>query len=342
MSASDLFLLPAGAARRLGVSQKALRIYEEHGLISPGRTPAGWRAYGPDEMQRAGEIAALRGLGFSLAQVRRALLGDTAGLEPALATHQARLEAELGAVSHRVSKVRALREALADGRAPTISDLTRLASQEAGPVCTFDLPWPWGGERFELRQSAPLTWITGPLGSGKTRLARAIAEHIPGGVFLPMERRAAPTAADTPELAARRDAAKAWLIEDGATDSAALSELLGALEDHAPAALVVDMIEHGLDEATERAVAAHLRRREPGAPALFLMTRSSAMLDLEATAMDEAILYCPANHSPPIMVTPRPGASGYDAVAGCLAPPAVRTRTAGMVAWRPNLPAQAG
>lgn len=336
MSVSGPFLTPAEAARRLGVSPKALRIYEEQSLVSPGRTPAGWRAYGPDDMRRAGEIAALRGLGLSLAQVRRALDGETAGLEPTLAAHQARLEAEMGAVYDRVHRVRDLRAAIAAGRAPTLHDLVDLAGPDAELVCAFDLPWPWGGERFELRRRPGLTWITGPLGSGKTRLARAIAEHISGGRFLPMERVDGPLPPIDPELAGRVEAATAWLLEDGATASPALSMLLAALEDETPAALVIDMVEQGLDETTERAVAAHLRRRGPDATPLFLMTRSSAMLDLEAAGPDEAILYCPPNHSPPVLVTPRPGASGYQAVADCLAPPQVRARTAGMVAALPE------
>ena len=53
------FLNPAEAARRLGVSAKALRLYEQRGLLTPARTEAGWRSYGPDEMARGAEIAAL-------------------------------------------------------------------------------------------------------------------------------------------------------------------------------------------------------------------------------------------------------------------------------------------
>ena len=76
MSSSAQFLNASEAAGRLGVSAKALRLYEQRGLIAPIRTAAGWRAYGPDEMSRAAEIAALRALGFSLAQVARVLEGD--------------------------------------------------------------------------------------------------------------------------------------------------------------------------------------------------------------------------------------------------------------------------
>ena len=63
MSASAQFLNPSAAAQRLGVSAKALRLYEQHGLINPRRTAAGWRAYGPEVMARAAEIVTLRTLG---------------------------------------------------------------------------------------------------------------------------------------------------------------------------------------------------------------------------------------------------------------------------------------
>jgi hypothetical protein len=81
----------------------------------------------------------------------------------------------------------------------------------------------------------------------------------------------------------------------------------------------------------------HLRHRGPGARKLFLMTRSCAILDLAAVGPDEAIIFCPANHSPPMRVAPYPGASGFEAVATCLASPQVRARTEGVIAWRPQV-----
>lgn len=89
MSSSAQFFSPSEAAKRLGVSAKALRLYEQRGLIVPSRTAAGWRAYGPGEMARAAEIVALRALGLSLAQVARVLGGNPQDLEPALAAHKA-------------------------------------------------------------------------------------------------------------------------------------------------------------------------------------------------------------------------------------------------------------
>ncbi|QUD87609.1 MerR family transcriptional regulator [Phenylobacterium montanum] len=338
MSASAEYLNPSKAARRLGVSPKALRLYEKRGLIVPRRTAAGWRVYGPDEMARAGEVVALRALGLSLAQVARTLAGDAAELEPALAAHQASLEHRIRELARTAERVRGLRSELLQGQAPAADALVELTRREGETTVAFDLPWPWGGERFELRGVRPITFITGPLGCGKTRLAQRIAEISPGAAFLGLDRAAggveavrALMASDA-ALKARVEAHLTWLAEDGATVSDALVALLCGLEDEVPAVFVVDMVEQGLDEATQQALIAGLRRRGPGARPLFLMTRSSAILDLDAVGPDEAILYCPANHAPPFLVAPYPGAPGYEAVADCLAAPDVRARTEGMQA----------
>ncbi len=341
MSSSAEFVNPSEAARRLGVSAKALRLYEQRGLVAPVRSAAGWRAYGPDEMARASEIAALRALGLSLAEVARVLGGDPKGLEPALAAHQATLEGRVRQLAGAVEKVRSLRADLAGGRAPAAGELARLVGPAAEPSVAFDLPWPWGGERFELRGIRPLNYITGPLGCGKTRLAQRLAETLPDAAFLGLERVAEGGAAArarldvNPALKSRVDQTLAWLVEDGAVVSDALVALIAGLEAEGAAILIVDLVEQGLDEASQGALIAHLRRRGPGARPLFLLTRSCAILDLAAVGPDEMIILCPANHSPPTAVAPYPGAPGYEAVATCLAPPEVRARTEGLIAWRP-------
>jgi len=164
---SNEFLNPSEAAARLGVSVKALRLYEQRGLIIPLRTAAGWRTYGPDEMRQAAEIAALRALGFSLAQVTRVLKGDPQGLEPALAAHQATLDGRIRDLAATMAKVRILRDDLGRGRVPTAGDLAHLLAPTPGPDLVIDLPWPWGGERFELPSLRPLTYITGPLAAAR-------------------------------------------------------------------------------------------------------------------------------------------------------------------------------
>ena len=343
MRSSAQYLNPSDAAQRLGVSAKALRLYEQRGLVVPTRSAAGWRAYGPEQMARAAEIVALRALGLSLAEVGRVLSGDPKDLGPALAVHQAVLEGRMRQLAGAVDKVRGLRSDLAHGKPPEAGELMRLLEPAAGPGVAFDLPWPWGGERFELRDIRPLTFIIGPLGSGKTRLAMRLAETLPGAVFLGLERLAdggvaarAQLEADA-ALKARIEQILAWLAEDGAVASEALVALLVGLEAEGAAIVVVDMVEQGLDQATQEAVIAHLRQRGPEARPLFLMTRSCAILDLSAVGADEAIILCPANHSPPTRVAPYPGAPGYEAVATCLASPEVRARTVGVIAWRPEV-----
>lgn len=340
MSFSDQFLNPSEAAARLGVSAKALRLYEQRGLVNPTRTAAGWRVYGPDDMGRAAEIVALRALGLSLSQVARVLEGNAQELEPALAAHQAILEGRIRQVAGTIDKVRTLRTDLAQGRTPSAGELTGLLERSDDFGVTFELPWPWGGEQFELRDIGPINYIIGPLGSGKTRFAKRLAETLPDTVFLGLERldsgeTARGWLATDPAMQARINQILAWLAEDGATISDALIVLLVGLEAAGP--VVVDMVEQGLDHATQEAVIAYLRRRGADARPLFLMTRSSAILDLLMVGNDEAIILCPANHSVPMRVAPYPGAPGYEAVATCLASPEVRARTAGMIAVRPEI-----
>jgi DNA-binding transcriptional MerR regulator len=335
------FLNPSEAARQLGVSAKALRLYEQRGLIAPARSAAGWRAYGPDEMARAAEIVELRAVGLSLGEVARVLGGDAGVFERVLAAHETTLEHRIRELGDVMARVRRLRSDLARGETPVAGEVIRLLNPARGVSVAFDLPWPWGGERFELRDVRPLNYIVGPLGSGKTRLAMRIAETLPGAAFLALDRLADDGAAARagldadPALKARVDNSLAALVEDGGAESAALVALLTALQSGQPTALVIDMIEQGLDATTQEVLIGSLRRRGAGAKTLFVLTRSSAILDLDAVGADEAIILCPANHSPPRQVAPYPGSPGYEAVATCLASPEVRARTEGVIAWRP-------
>jgi DNA-binding transcriptional MerR regulator len=331
-------LNPSEAARRIGVSTKALRLYENRGLIAPARTRAGWRVYGPADLARAREIVELRALGLSLAEVARLFEGDVRIVGRTLAVHEATLEDRVRQLGRTITKVRHLRAALSRGETPTVAELVGVLKAAPELSVAFDLPWPWGGERFELSDIRQLNYIIGPLGSGRTRLAKRLAESLPGAAFVGLDRLAnggatAWTSLDADRaLKARVDEKLATLVSGGGVKSAALIALLVALQSEGPTILVIDMLEHGLDAVTQEALIASLRRRGPDARPLFVLTRSSAILDLDHVGADEAIILCPANHSPPSRVAPYPGSPGYEAVATCLASPEVRARTEGVVA----------
>lgn len=359
MASFDRNLTASEAAQQLGVSGKALRLYEQHGLLAPGRTAAGYRQYGAQDMARAGEVVALRKLGLSLAQVKSVLGGDGAALAQALEAHEAALLRDTAVRMQQIAHVRALRAELRDGRMPAIGVLTQLLRNEprhdarSAPLDVgFTLPWPWGGEWFELKGVGALTFLTGPLGSGKTRLAMQLAESIPGAIFLGLDRSAGAAASPSPDAAqsARIERATAWIVDEGGQLSPDLYSLLrsldtddtdevtegAALAGPRPApVVVVDMVEQGLNQATQEALIRFLRHRATrSSQRLILMTRSVHILDLSAVVPGETLILCPANHEPPFCVAPYPGARGYEALASCLAPSDVRARTQGMIAWR--------
>lgn len=342
MNSSARLLTASQAASRLGISAKALRLYEVRGLITPARTHAGWRTYDAEQMKRAREIVTLRALGLSLSDVARVLEGDSRLIDRVLVAHEVALQVRAEALRETIGQVQALRADIAAGVNFAADEIARILRPARGPSVAFDLPWPWGGEYFELRDIKPLNFIVGPLGCGKTRLAMKLAASLPDGIFLGVERllddgKSSGARRDTdPDLRARVERAEEAIVEGGGSRSAALSILLTDLETASPAPLIVDVPEQGLDAATQEALMRHLRRRAPDAPSLFLLTRSNAILDLDCAHESETIIFCPANHSPPIVVRPQPHAPGYEALATCLASPEVRARTEGVIAWRPT------
>ena len=62
MPEQDRHFSPAEVSRRLGVSPKALRLYEARGLVTAVRTSNGWRAYGRAEIARLHQVLALKAL----------------------------------------------------------------------------------------------------------------------------------------------------------------------------------------------------------------------------------------------------------------------------------------
>ena len=67
----------AEAAAAVGCTQRAIKFYEEKGLLTPvARSENGYRDYSAEDISRLHEIQAYRKLGIGLADIRRLLSGD--------------------------------------------------------------------------------------------------------------------------------------------------------------------------------------------------------------------------------------------------------------------------
>jgi MerR family transcriptional regulator, heat shock protein HspR len=61
------------AAELAGTAVQNLRVYERHGLVSPGRTSGGTRRYSADDVDRLVRIRDLLDAGLNLAGIDRVL-----------------------------------------------------------------------------------------------------------------------------------------------------------------------------------------------------------------------------------------------------------------------------
>lgn len=128
---SGPYLHSAEAARRFGVSGKALRLYEAHGLLRAERTPAGWRVYGPDQIARLHQIVALKSFGFPLGRIAELLTGGLPDLATFLKLHEQVLHQEAKRVDQALRLLSAAREKLAKHGALSSDDLMNLTKETA-------------------------------------------------------------------------------------------------------------------------------------------------------------------------------------------------------------------
>jgi DNA-binding transcriptional MerR regulator len=217
-------LLPIGEfARRALLSAKALRLYDELGLLRPARVDPvnGYRWYRPDQVDRARLVARLRRLDMPLARIAGVL--DLDGPAAAAVLDAYRAEAEARSARSRAD-VAHLRELLRGGRSTmpdlpdpavrsvpdrTLLSLTRHAhADELGEILGSTLT-----AFRHLAPAAPLTWpdncpfvvYYGEVsadGDGPVELCRPVDPDDPGAAGL-----AAVAAAAVPGATVRREPA---------------------------------------------------------------------------------------------------------------------------------------
>ena len=100
-------------ARQAGVDVQTVRYYEREGLLdAPGRTGAGYRAYGPEHLERLNFVRHCRSLDMPLAEIKRLIELST---EKAVSCDEvnALVRTHLGRVQAKRKSLEALEKQLA-------------------------------------------------------------------------------------------------------------------------------------------------------------------------------------------------------------------------------------
>lgn len=97
-------------SRRTGLSLRALRFYEQRGIVQPMRSDGGRRIYGSGELARLNAAVALKRAGFSLSDIATMLSDRTIDLGPLIA-------AQIDAVAAEAAELAKTRKLLASVRA---------------------------------------------------------------------------------------------------------------------------------------------------------------------------------------------------------------------------------
>lgn len=142
MNDTTPLMTAAECAREIGMTVRALRVYEDHGLLSPQRSAKNWRLYGAREVSRLNEILTFKAMGFNLARITELLSGHESATDDMLALQQARLTDHRKRLDGSLSLVMALREKTARGEILTVADLVTLAKEmQMTDTPTNDVAW---------------------------------------------------------------------------------------------------------------------------------------------------------------------------------------------------------
>lgn len=115
MPRSDQMLTVGELAEKVGKTPRALRLYEEMGLLVPrGRTCGGFRLYGAESLARLQFIQQLTDVGLPLEEIRALLhdVGQGATGDAAMAAARARFRERLAEVDAQMARLADLRDGL--------------------------------------------------------------------------------------------------------------------------------------------------------------------------------------------------------------------------------------
>jgi len=114
-------------AKRTGVSVRTLHYYEEIGLLTPsGRSQAGHRLYGADDIVRLQQIRSLRQLGFSLDEIGDCLRRPDFSPLHVIELHMTQLSEQIALQSQLRDRLAAIAITLRSSGQPPVEDLMQL------------------------------------------------------------------------------------------------------------------------------------------------------------------------------------------------------------------------
>lgn len=130
-------------AHKAGVDVQTVRYYEREGLLeAPARTPSGYRAYGPDHLERLNFVRHCRSLDMPLAEVKRLvqLSGEKTiscdEVNALVRAHLARVRAKRQSLQELESKLAALNAQCESGhRVADCGILEELIHAAHGEAC---------------------------------------------------------------------------------------------------------------------------------------------------------------------------------------------------------------
>ncbi|WP_217578570.1 MerR family transcriptional regulator [Mesorhizobium sp. GbtcB19] len=119
---------PGETARRLGVTTKALRVYEREGLVVPHRAESRWRLYGSAQIARLHQIIVLRDLGLSLKSIKK-LVGNHSRLRDILRLQRVTLESQQDKIKRATALIEVALDQIDKGRDLSLDELAILTKE---------------------------------------------------------------------------------------------------------------------------------------------------------------------------------------------------------------------
>ena len=119
-------------SRRTRLSERALRLYEAEGLVSPSRTAAGRRVYSLADLRRLQQVQILRRAGYALAEIRALLKGRDFDAAEVISLHLGALRAERDGLDRSIALLEGAQARLREGTAQDaegLCELIRLAER---------------------------------------------------------------------------------------------------------------------------------------------------------------------------------------------------------------------